>query len=1124
MSSPRPVRAAWAAALFCSLASGSLHAAAFPEFVDPNPAPGNLFGNVVLPLSTGNVVITSPNDDAGGSNAGAVYLFHGVTGALISTLRGLTNDQVGSSGAVALTNGNFVVLSPIWKSGALLNVGAVTWGSGTTGVSGSVSAANSLVGSTAGDQVGGFGVVALSNGNYLVPSPNWDRGGVANAGAVTWGNGTTGSSGAISTANSLAGTVANDAVGSGGVTALTNGNYLVLSPNWDNVATANAGAATWGNGATGTSGLLSAANSLVSSTANSLVGSDGALALTNGNYLVFSANWDNGAITNVGAATWGNGTTGTVGAVSAANSLIGSLSADLVGASGATELTNGNYVVRSPFRDNGAAANAGAATWGNGATGVSGVVSAANSLIGSQTNDQVSGGGVVALANGHYVVASDTWRNGAVGDAGAVTWGNGTVGVTGVVSAANSLVGSVTFDQVGTEVTALSNGNYVVRSPNCNVGGIVDAGAVTWGSGVAGVTGVVTAANSLVGSTNSDRVGNRDVTALANGNFVVASPDWDNGGAVNAGAATWGSGTVGVNGPVSAANSLVGSAFDDRVGDGLVTALSNGNYVVSSPDWDHGGDVDAGAATWGNGALGVSGAVSDANSLFGAAGDFVGEDVTALSNGNYVVTSTSWSNGAATEVGAVTWGDGASGVTGLVSAANSLVGAASGDQVGSTGVLALSDGNYVVTSENLDNGSIVNAGAATWGDGTIGLTGVASRDNSLVGWAANTSVTDAVGHAVNGAFYSRFTAEGGGRVRAGPVVPFEFVSALDIPGDQGGWLRLSFLRHFLDHVSGAPAVATYGVWRYVPGTIVALAERATSDARLGAAPEPVSIDRMRAALPKELESREVGGRLFVMMPGPRHIENAATLPPGTWELVTSAPAVQQNQYVAAVPTINNATTNDYVVTAHTTIPSVWFITTSISGQSVDNLAPAQPTQLTAHYTGSQTDLAWAANTEPDLGSYSLHRGASAGFSPSLANRIASQATTTYSDVGPSGSYYKLAAVDVNGNVSSFALITPQATTDVNEGEPVTFAFHGVRPNPATGGGLHVAFALPNGDAARLELLDVSGRLVLARDVGALGAGRHVVNLAEGRRVRAGVYWVRLTQGQLKAVRRAAVVE
>ena len=44
-----------------------------------------------------------------------------------------------------------------WDNGAATNAGAVTWGSGTAGVSGVVSSANSLVGSTANDQVGYLG-------------------------------------------------------------------------------------------------------------------------------------------------------------------------------------------------------------------------------------------------------------------------------------------------------------------------------------------------------------------------------------------------------------------------------------------------------------------------------------------------------------------------------------------------------------------------------------------------------------------------------------------------------------------------------------------------------------------------------------------------------------------------------------------------------------------------------------------------------------------------------------------------------------------------------------------------------------------------------------------------------
>ena len=65
--------------------------AGLSAFIDPHPAPGNQIGAAVVVLSTGNVVVTSPDDNAGGTGAGAVYLFNGRTGATISTLIGLRN-------------------------------------------------------------------------------------------------------------------------------------------------------------------------------------------------------------------------------------------------------------------------------------------------------------------------------------------------------------------------------------------------------------------------------------------------------------------------------------------------------------------------------------------------------------------------------------------------------------------------------------------------------------------------------------------------------------------------------------------------------------------------------------------------------------------------------------------------------------------------------------------------------------------------------------------------------------------------------------------------------------------------------------------------------------------------
>ena len=568
----------------------------FSEFLDPNPNPGNDFGTHVVPLSTGNVVITSPYDDAGGTDAGAVYLFNGQTGSLISTLTGSADDdRVGNFGVTPLTNGNYVVRSPYWSGNGFLILGAVTWGNGNTGISGVVSANNSLVGSTIYDHVGLNGVTALTNGNYVVASRYWNSNVSSDAGAVTWGSGTTGISGTIDANNSLIGSNPNDIVGEYEVTALTNGNYVVRSPYWDNNGVSDAGAVTWGSGLTGATGEIDANNSLVGSTTSDQVGNIDITALTNGNYVVASSNWDNNGVVNAGAVTWGSGVMGISGTVNANDSLVGSSAGDQIGSNGVSALTNGNYVIASNRWDNNGSGDVGAVTWGNGITGIVGVVNINNSLIGSTTNDNVGNFGVTTLTGGNYVVVSPNWDNNGFTSVGAVTWGSGATGITGEVSDINSLVGSNSSDAVGDYgVTALTNGNYVVASPNWDKNGAGNAGAVTWANGNTGISGVVSAINSLVGSSTSDAVGFSGVTALTNGNYVVASSYW---GFSNAGAVTWGNGTTGITGTIDANNSLVGSKNSDSVGSSGVAALTNGNYVVRSDEWDNNGVSNAGAVT-----------------------------------------------------------------------------------------------------------------------------------------------------------------------------------------------------------------------------------------------------------------------------------------------------------------------------------------------------------------------------------------------------------------------------------------------------------------------------------------------------------------------------------------------
>ena len=236
----------------------------------PGPPGSGEFGKLVTALPNGNFVVADPSYDEGGlTDVGAVYQYDGATATLISSLYGShTNDRLGNLEIIILTNGHYVVKSPDWDGGR----GAATWCSAVTGCSGIVSAANSLVGSQADNRVG-IQVVKLANGHYVVGSPDWGITTATNAGAVTWCNGITGCTGSPSVDNSLVGTRVNDGVGSGGgsgggTAGLPNGYFVVDSPECDRGITVDAGAVSLGMRWGGTTEFLTNQNSVRGTVAN----------------------------------------------------------------------------------------------------------------------------------------------------------------------------------------------------------------------------------------------------------------------------------------------------------------------------------------------------------------------------------------------------------------------------------------------------------------------------------------------------------------------------------------------------------------------------------------------------------------------------------------------------------------------------------------------------------------------------------------------------------------------------------------------------------------------------------------------------------------------------------------
>ncbi|MCP5150427.1 MAG: filamentous hemagglutinin N-terminal domain-containing protein [Chromatiales bacterium] len=703
--------------------------------------PGDRLGSGgIVQLFQGDALVLSPQFASG---AGAVTLYDGATGLTgvvgsgNSLVGAAAGDQVGSGGTSTLGNfgsGRYMVRSPLFGGGR----GAVSFGDAAGGgVSGVVSAANSLVGASAGDGLGGGSEVTInsSTGDRLLRTAAFD----GNRGAITFFSGTAGRTGTLGAANSLVGPAPGaDLVGNSSIQVLGSGNYVVSAPGLDLGAAVDAGAVSFGDvSAGGAVGVVSAANSLVGTATGDRIGGSGVQDLS-GVYAVLSPDFSGGT----GAVTIADSDAGVSGAVSSANSLVGAAAGDRVGSGGLREIDFGaTYAVFSPeFGGAGVAADAlGGVTVFGIASAPIGVVSSANSLVGGQAGDRVGNGGLDRLDfSGTGVIRSRDFASGA----GALTFVSGVAPFpVGVVDATNSLVGSAPGDSIGNSLLSSIGSSGVFAARSVAFGG--GAGAVTTFDSAtgSGLVGTVSATTSLVGAAPGDSVGNVIRTLdSSSGDYLVLSQSFQGG----TGAITFVPGATGRTGVVDATNSLVGADVGDAVGTSFnVTVLGNGNYVVRIPTFDNAGLVDAGAIVFGDSAAGGAvGVVSSANAIVGgAAGDRVGSGVILDLGDIFSVASPFYGSAggpSSAAKGAITFGDSSTGIpSGAIGGTNSLVGAVAGDQVGSSGIFQIGgSGNFLVRSPQYDGG----AGAVTFVDGLLGVRGIVSATNSLVGAAPGDGV------------------------------------------------------------------------------------------------------------------------------------------------------------------------------------------------------------------------------------------------------------------------------------------------------------------------------------------------------------------------------------------------
>ncbi|MBC7380318.1 MAG: hypothetical protein H7346_23175, partial [Burkholderiaceae bacterium] len=292
-----------------------------------------------------------------------------------------TTDHIGSD-YYARWNGNsgFVVGSSQFSN----NTGALSFSDANGNFAfGTVSSANSLVGSATGDRIGSgyFEQFQFANGKMLITSRLWGAGtGSSGKGALTLLANPSQASGVIDASNSLVGAVAGDGSNltvtrydDAGSTYYygTPTRALVTNPYFNG----NRGMATLIDSslAAAPAGVISASNSLVGSAAGDRVG---AFSFVNSRGIVVgSPNWSG----NTGAITVGSLSQLAVGNVSAVNSLVGAQAGDQLGSNGVFDAVSYFYTYNASL-----AGGKGGVTVFTQAN-ATGVISTANTVYGTDT-------------------------------------------------------------------------------------------------------------------------------------------------------------------------------------------------------------------------------------------------------------------------------------------------------------------------------------------------------------------------------------------------------------------------------------------------------------------------------------------------------------------------------------------------------------------------------------------------------------------------------------------------------------------------------------------------------------------------------------------------------------------
>lgn len=212
------------------------------------------------------------------------------------------------------------------------------------------------------------------------------------------------------------------------------------------------------------------------------------------------------------------------------------------------------------------------------------------------------------------------------------------------------------------------------------------------------------------------------------------------------------------------------------------------------------------------------------------------------------------------------------------------------------------------------------------------------------------------------------------------------------------------------------------------------------------------------------------------------------------------PSIQTKEYTYLAHTFGDSTSegiywSEFKVTAHTADPTEFYTSVVGTGYSVDNIAPMAPSGLIASVTQPNAiNLAWDEPVDEDFSYFRVYRSEEANFDPTAIEPIAELAEFDFSDtelVAGTSYYYKITAVDANGNESDYSPEVSATALSIVDGMlvPEQYALHQNYPNPFNPTST-IGFDLPAATDLELEVYDLRGRLIARLSKGSVQAGYH----------------------------------